>query len=288
MVILNRISGFSDEIAPDLETQVASFNKLGISHIEMREVDGNNLIFHSDEKVRSIKSYLYSNGITLSALGSPLGKIGILEDFESHFEDFKRAVEVAHMMETPYIRIFSYYIPSNSDPDIYKEEVFERTGRFVDYASTQDVILLHENEKDIYGEKAAECKKLMDAFYGDHFKATYDFANFIQAGENTTEAYKLLKPYIEYIHVKDALFVDGSVVPAGMGDGNMEWILNDLLKSGFEGYLSIEPHLTDFVGFASLEGSGKKTLLKEGNKLSGFDAFALAHKSLLDIINNYL
>lgn len=282
--IKNRLTGFADEIANELDVQVASVKKLGISHIEMRGVDGNNLIYHTDEKVKYIKNYLDDNGISLSALGSPLGKIGIQDAFEPHFEAFKRAVEVGHMMETKNIRMFSFYIPQDKPLSEYEEAVFERIGKFVDYAKKNDAVLLHENEKGIYGEKAAECKKLMDCFYGDNFKAIFDFANFVQAKDDTLEGYKLLKPYISYIHIKDALWDTGEVVPAGLGDGNVKAILKDLNDSGFEGYLSIEPHLSDFTGFSSLEGTGKRTLLKEGKKLSDFEAFELAYNSLLDVL----
>ena len=284
MAMTDRITGFADEIANELEVQVASVKKLGISHIEMRGVDGNNLIYHSDEKVKQIKEYLDANGITLSALGSPLGKIGINDDFEPHFEAFKRAVEIGHMMDTPNIRMFSFYIPQDKSLQECEAAVFDRLGRFADYAKANGAVLLHENEKGIYGEKAAECKKIMDAFYGDNFKAIFDFANFVQAQDDTLEGYKLLKPYIAYIHVKDALWENGAVVPAGMGDGNVKAILKDLNSSGFNGFLSLEPHLSDFVGFATLEGTDKKTLLTEGKKLSGFEAFELAHKSLLEVL----
>lgn len=286
MSSLNKITGFSDEIASDLKTQVDAVKKLNLSHIEMRGVDGNNLIFHNSQKVWEIKNYLNENGISLSALGSPLGKIGIHDDFEAHFEAFKRAVEIAHMMETPNIRMFSFYLPGNCNPSEYEGEVFEKIGRFAHYAEVNNVVLLHENEKGIYGEKAAECKKLMDTFYGDHFKAIFDFANFVQAKENTLDAYQLMKPYIAYIHVKDALMDSGSVVPAGMGDGNVEAILKDLKQSGYNGFLSLEPHLSDFYGFAQLEGTEKKTLMTDGKKLTGFEAFALAHQSLLKILEN--
>lgn len=285
MSIADRITGFADEIANELEVQVSSVKKLGISHIEMRGVDGSNLIYHPDEKVKQIKEYLDANGITLSALGSPLGKIGIDDDFEPHFEDFKRAVEIAHMMETSYIRMFSFYIPKDRPITEYETKVFDRIGRFADYAKANDAVLLHENEKGIYGEKAAECRKLMETFYGDNFKAIFDFANFVQARDDTLEGYKLLKPYIAYIHVKDALWENGAVVPAGMGDGNVKVILKDLHDSGFGGYLSLEPHLSDFIGFSTLEGTDKKTLLTEGKKLSGFEAFKLAHSALLAAVN---
>ena len=279
-----KITGFADEIANELTIQVEALQGLGIKYMEMRGVDGDNLIFHSDEKIQEIKKYLDDNGIRLSALGSPLGKIGIGEDFTPHFESFKRAVEVAHRMECNRIRMFSFYIPQGEAPETYEGQVFERIGRFVDYAAANDAVLLHENEKEIYGEKAKECRKLMDTFYGEHFKAIFDFANFVQARENTLEAYQLLKDSIAYIHVKDALWEDGSVVPAGYEDGHVEQILTDLFDSGFDGFLSLEPHLFDFAGFAGLEKDGVSLKGNSSKVLSGLEAFILAYDSLKRIL----
>ena len=149
------------------------------------------------------------------------------------------------------------------------------------------MILLHENEKGIYGEKAKECKKLMEHFYGDHFKCIFDFANFIQAEENTWNAYELLKPYIAYIHVKDALLKDGSVVPAGYGDGQVARILGDLIQNGYSGYLSLEPHLFEFKGLASLENTEHKTVIQTDKALTGFEAFSLAHEALQKILQSF-
>ncbi len=296
-----KLSGFADEIAPDLTTQIEGVKKIGIHYIEMRGVDGNNLIHHNDVKVKEIKARLDDAGIKLSALGSPLGKIGIDDPFEPHFEEFKRAVEIAHMMETHNIRMFSFYVPGDRPADSMKkngsndpgksirERVFERLGRFAEYAKAEDIRLLHENEKGIYGEKAAECLEIMDAFGGDHFKAIFDFANFVQAGQDTLEAYEMLKDHIAYIHVKDAVSGSGRVVPSGFGDGNVKEILERLFIGGFKGFLSIEPHLFDFDGFAGLE-TGRSSLpsfvpeFEEGRKLSGFEAFSLAHEALLNIL----
>lgn len=275
----SKLSGFADEITDDLTRQVKHVKSLGMSYIEMRGVDGNNLIFHNDEKVKSIKAYLDENGIKLSALGSPLGKIGIKDDFDKHFEDYKRAVEVAHMMDCKNIRMFSYYIPDGEDADKYKEEVFNRTGKFVDYAKKNDAVLLHENEKGIYGDNAKRCLNLMEEFYGDNFKCIFDFANFVQVKQDTLEAYEMLKKYIFYFHVKDALFVNGQVTPAGYGDGHVKEILTTELEKGFNGFLSLEPHLSDFAGFASLEKSGEG-FEKYDKKLTGPESFSLAYEAL--------
>lgn len=278
------ITGFADEIAQELDTQIESVKKLGIKYIEMRGVDGDNLIFHTDDKVKEIKNKLDDAGIKLSALGSPLGKIGIEDPFEPHFEQFKRACEIANMMDTKNIRMFSFYVADDKRRE-FRDEVFERMGRFVDYAKKSDVVLLHENEKGIYGEKAPECRELMDEFACDNFCAIFDFANFVQAGQDTLEAYELLKDFIVYMHIKDARNGSGIVVPAGFGDGNVEEILGKLFNSGFNGFLSLEPHLFDFKGFDGLERGNKTPIASSGAVLSGFEGFALAHESLIKILN---
>lgn len=279
-----RLTGFADEISGELDEQINGLKGLDMHFVEMRGVDGDNLIFHSDSKVKEIKKKLDDNGIKLSALGSPLGKIGITDDFTKHFEEFKRAIEIAHMMECQNIRMFSFYIPEGKSPADYETEVFDRLGRFVDYASANDAVLLHENEKGIYGAKAPECLKLMENFYGSHFNCIFDFANFVQCKQDTLEAYEMLKQYIAYVHVKDALFADGSVVPAGLGDGNVAFIIKDLISNGFEGFLSIEPHLFDFKGFAELEKNVRSIRPADGRILSGLEAFTLAHSALQKIL----
>ncbi len=276
------LTGFADEIDSGLDKQIEVIHKLGMAYIEMRGVNGKELVAYPLNEVRNIKKCLEENGIRLSSIGSPIGKIYITDDFEPHMELYKRTVEIAHIMETPYIRIFSFYIPKGEEPDNYKGKVMAQLGRFVDYANNNNIILLHENEKDIYGDIAVRCKEIMEQFYGKHFRAVFDFANFIQCHQDTLQAYEMLKQYVAYVHVKDALWKDGSVVPAGMGDGHLEDILRMMKKAGYQGFLSLEPHLSEFVGFHNLEnGTDKKQIER---KLTGEEAFTLAHQSLIKIL----
>ena len=284
MKIYEKISGFADEIAQELDVQIEAVSRLGIQYIEMRGVDGNNLIYHPDAKVKEIKQKLEDAGIKLSALGSPLGKIGIEDPFEPHFEEFKRACEIAHRMDSKNIRMFSFYIPEGKEKE-YKGKVFDRLGRFADYAGRNDIVLLHENEKGIYGAKAPECLEIMKKLGSDHFRAIFDFANFVQCGQDTLEAYDLLKDYVDYIHVKDARKENGTVVPVGYGDGNVEAILKKLFASGFDGFLSLEPHLFDFKGFEGLERGRTASLSQSGQALSGAEAFAVAHRALCEVLD---
>ncbi len=274
-----QLSGFADEIDMSLEKQIEVLKKLNMSYVEMRGVNGKGLVEHSVEEVKEINKRLEGEGISLSSVGSPIGKINIKDDFAPHMELYKHTVEIAHEMKTPNIRMFSFFMPSNSKYEPYREAVIDRLGQFVDYAKSNGVLLLHENEKGIYGDVADRCLELMKAFYGDHFKAVFDFANFVQCRQDTLEAYEMLKPYIFYVHIKDALWSDASVVPAGMGDGHVEEILKMLKNEGYEGFLSLEPHLSDFAGFDALEQN-----TSQKKKLSGEEAFTMAYEALKQIL----
>lgn len=276
------LSGFADEIDPSLDEQIRVLKKLGMNHIEMRGVNGKGLVEYTLEEAKEIKKRLDAEGFALSSVGSPIGKIKITDDFEPHMELYKHTVDLAHLMEARYIRMFSFFMPEGcEDYSPYKDEVMARLGKFVDYAKANDIILLHENEKDIYGDVASRCLEIQKNFYCDHFKAVFDFANFVQCKQDTLEAYEMMKPYVEYIHIKDARWDDASVVPPGIGDGHVAEILAKFKAAGYHGYLSLEPHLADFAGFAALEMNASQK-----KKLGGEEAFTLAHDSLVKIIES--
>lgn len=275
------LSAFSDEIDTDLKTQMDVLEQHGISHIEMRGVNGRNLVQYTLEEVREIKMQLDSRGFKISAVGSPIGKIKITEDFQPHLDLFKHTLEIASILEARYIRMFSFFLPQNEDPAIYRDEVMCRWREFINAAAGTGITLLHENEKDIYGDTPKRCLDLIKTMNSSFFRLTFDPANFIQCNVKTyPEAFELLKEHIEYIHIKDALYKDHSVVPAGYGDGRVEEILKELYEEGFKGFLSIEPHLGSFVGFAELEPNSSTNEMPEG----GPKQFAIALEALKKIL----
>lgn len=269
------VSCFADEIDVSVDKQIALLQELGIGWIEFRSGDGKGVADYTEKEAEMLMSRLSANGIRISAVGSPIGKIDITQDFEPHFETYRHIVELAGILDTSFIRMFSFFMPEGEEPDKFRDEVMRRMDRMVEYAAGRNVVLLHENEKGIYGDSAARCLDLMKLFYGDHFRCTFDFANFVQCGQDTLEAYEMLRPYISYIHVKDALRENGDVVPAGTGDGNVAEILNRLDEEGYAGFLSLEPHLADFAGLKSLEKE-----VKERGRTDGEEAFCTAYRAL--------
>jgi len=274
------LSAFADEIDMDLRTQMDVLEDHDISYIEMRGVNGKGVVEYSLKEVEEIKNQLDDRGFKISAVGSPLGKIMITDDFDPHFDLFKHTMKVADILETEYIRMFSFFIPEGDKPEKYRREVLTRWEKFLHEAAGSGITLLHENEKEIYGDTAEHCLDLLETLKCDHFRAIFDPANFVQCGVETyPRAYELLKDYIEYLHIKDALYSDGSVVPSGYGDGKIKEILSELYERDFAGFLSLEPHLGSFEGLSELERDDYADLPEGGPQ-----KFALAADALKDVL----
>lgn len=271
------LSGFADEINPLMDVQLRVLNDLGIRFIELRGVDGNNITSLTLEETEALKKKLDANGVQVSAIGSPLGKISVHDEFEPHLALFDHVVKQAAILGTKYIRMFSFYDADEKERD----EVLRRLDLFLKHTPS-GLTLLHENEKGIYGNTAPRCLDLLETFKGAPLLATYDPANLIQEKQDALESFDLLKPYIAYVHVKDARMEDGAVVPAGMGDAHWDKLISRLEEMNYEGFLSLEPHLADFAGYHALEREAD--WMKDKSADNGEAMFRLAHHALTQLL----
>ena len=237
-----QLAGFADEVSPELDAQVAAFAKLRISHFELRGVAGKNVLDFDQPLREQIKSKLTANGLAVACIGSPIGKVKIDEPFGPHFERFKIAVESAKFFDAKLIRVFSYYPPEGGEISKHRDEVMRRFAEKIKFIAGTDLTLVHENERQIFGEGVANCLDLMKTINSPQLRSAFDFANFVQAGEDPLINWPILKPFTAHIHIKDAK-KDGTVVPAGQGAGQLGPILKDAWSSGYRGFLSLEPHL---------------------------------------------
>ena len=270
------LSGFADEISPDLDVQLNVLDKLRIRYLELRGVWDKGVLTLSDAEVDTIKAEMDRRGIGVSAIGSPIGKIKIDDPFEPHLADFRRAVDLAELFGAPYIRMFSFFVPEG-EADHYRPQVMERLCALLESVQGHNVTLLHENERHIYGDIPRRCRDIVDTMASPQMRITFDPANFVQCGVHPFgEAYGLLEDHVEYLHVKDSIMADKSVVPAGLGDGQIQDLLAATVARGFGGdqadiFVSLEPHLQSggpFRGF------------------SGPDLFETAAKALRGLMEN--
>jgi sugar phosphate isomerase/epimerase len=274
-----RISAFADEASPKIQGQIDAMHRNGISLLEIRGVDGENISKITAAKAREVRSMLDAEGIKVWSMGSPIGKFHLEKaPFEEHLDDFKRVLEYADILGADKIRMFSFHpVPGLTEDQMYEVAV-EHLSKLCDL-TPDSIVLCHENEKKIFGETPENCLKILKAL--PKIRAVFDPANFVQCGVDTLKAWEMMKPYVEYVHIKDAN-EEGTVVPAGFGLGNIPTILKDYFSRGGE-VMTLEPHLHLFAGLDKLEDGES---LKPGVRTyrDNDEAFDAAVKALNDIL----
>ncbi|MFO7168030.1 MAG: sugar phosphate isomerase/epimerase family protein [Chloroflexota bacterium] len=237
------LSAFGDEIADDLATQLDVLASDGVRHLELRGAWGKNVLDLDREELRRARALLDERGFGVSAIGSPIGKSHLDRPPEFELERLERAAQACDALGTRNIRIFSFYVPAGR-ADEHREEVLARMGRLAKRAGELGVQLLHENEKEIYGDTGERCRDLLESIGSPALRMAFDPANFVQCGVRPMDdAWPLLAEYVTHVHIKDAVFADGSVRPAGQGDGAVPQLLHELVARGYQGFLTLEPHL---------------------------------------------
>jgi 3-dehydroshikimate dehydratase len=256
-----RLSAFADEISPDLNEQAEVLLSEGIHFIDFRAAWHTNILDLSDEQIVKAKEILDARGIGVAAIGSPIGKVPVDTPLEVHMERFERALTVAKLFSTKYIRIFSFYPPQSAgegipDPATYREDVLRYLREMTARASAAGIILVHENEKGIYGDTIARNVDLLQSIDNPYLRAVLDPANYLQCQQTPyPDAYGAVRPWLEYVHVKD-VSADGTLVVAGEGEGHWPDLLQRLRADGYDGFLALEPHLASagqYQGFSGPE-----------------------------------
>ena len=274
-----RLCAFADEAASDRAGQIKALRENRISLLEIRGVDGVNIAELTEEAAKTFRDQLDEAGIAVWSIGSPAGKTPITDDFSKEERQFEHLLRMADIFGASCIRLFSFY--GTGGQETWFPEVVRRLERFVTMAAGSGVRLCHENEKGIYGDTAARCLAIHQAL--PEVKAVFDPANFIQCGQDVMEAWRLLSPYVAYGHIKDCT-ADGRVVPPGDGVGALREYIPLFAKAGGE-VLTLEPHLTAFVGLSGLEEAGNRSevgqVLRFDNSRAAFDYAADSLKAIL-------
>jgi len=237
-----KLSAFADEIGSDPELQFSTLEKLGVGEIQLRGAWGKNVMELSTRELADLKSIAESHGLGFHGIGSPLGKLNISEDVQTSIDGVRTAAAAAHAVGSERVRVFSFYYDSGVSPESIHSQVIDRLGSMLEVAEQSGVTLIHENEKDIYGDTGDRCLDL--AVNLPALGHCFDFSNFVQCDEDTLECWNKLRDYVVYFDVKDAIAGSGVVVPAGEGDGRFVEIFRDAISSGYNDRFNLEPHLS--------------------------------------------
>jgi 3-dehydroshikimate dehydratase len=244
------LSAFADEISPDPREQIAVLKSCNIRHIEFRSIEKTNVLALSDAQLAEFQKLLTGEGMKLSAIGSPIGKVPINSPFEPHLDQFKRAIELCHRFGTPNIRVFSYYPPSDKPFDgnwsPYRDEVMQRMRVKAELAARENVKLYHENEHKIFGDSPERVLDLVKTVNHPALRLAYDAANWVFCGYDPKRGWEMTRDFVEHLHIKDWKGTGeqshtGCI--AGTGDGDIVCSIYDAVKRRYDGFAVMEPHL---------------------------------------------
>ncbi|MBQ8552519.1 MAG: sugar phosphate isomerase/epimerase [Clostridia bacterium] len=274
------MSAFADEYSRDFDTQIKALCENGIGYIEPRFIGAKGIADINADEAREIKRKLDAAGIRASSVGSPLGKIKLSDDFSAHLETCRRVFETANILDTRNVRMFSFYAADGKNIADYRDEVIDKLGQMIELAGSCGLTLCHENEGGIYGETADACLDLLDTF-GGWLRCVFDMGNFVYGGHDPVEAYGKLNPYIEYFHIKDALY-SHAIVPPGCGEAKIAEILREHAERyDRDVFVTLEPHLSIQDDVKALTGREINSPYKFENKQV---AFVVAADKLKEII----
>lgn len=252
------LTGFADEAGTDIDTQIKATLELGWRDIESRNIDGKNIHDIADEAFGAVCAKLAGAGVRINCFGSAIANWGkkINEPFDSSLAETRRAIPRMQRLGTKMVRIMSFAVLPDREPDDQMEEerfkrVRELTAMFLD-AGIQPV---HENCMNYGGMGYTYTLKLLDNVPG--LKLVYDTGNPIFTDDrckpkpypkqSSWEFYRNVKEHIAYVHIKDGRWnAENSkceFTHAGEGDGDVKRIVKDLLDGGYDGGISMEPHL---------------------------------------------
>ncbi len=246
-------SGISDESGKDIATQIKAHQELGWRHLELRGIDGVNLTQLDDDQFDAVYAAVADAGMTVSCFASAIANWArpITGDFAEDEQDLRRAIPRMHRFSTPFIRVMSY--PNDPERPIdeseWRKESIRRMKILARLAEDGGVMLVHENCSGWGGLSAENSNILLGEVNSPALKVVFDTGNPVTYGQNAWEYYQLVAEDIVYVHIKDAQKIDGKdhYCMCGDGEGYVKEIVADLLKNGYDGGFSIEPHLAAVI-----------------------------------------
>lgn len=273
------LSAFADEAGATLAEQIAALKENGITYIEPRSIDEKGILDLSEEELTAVAEELRNNGIKVNSLGSPIGKFNIEDDFELHLAAFDKAIRACKILGTDKMRMFSFFVKQDELAK-HRDEVIRRLNALVDIAAKNGITLCHENESRIYGQMPAEVRDILSSVKG--LAGIFDPANYRMNDADVMDGIDATLLNFAYMHIKDANFATQEILPAGEGEGRIGEIIDIVNeKCSGEVFLTLEPHLTEFFAYKSIDEHELKGKYTFSTSREAFDFAANALKKLL-------
>ncbi len=262
-------TGFADEGSPKLADQIAITKELGWKYIEARKIDDKMLGTMSDEEFARVEELLEGSGVSINCYGSAVANWACHprseEDFQASKKELLTAIPRMQKLGIKMLRGMSFAVPMDEPCGSagLEKVAFSKTKELVEICADNGIIYGHENCMNIGGMSHEHTLRMLEFVNNPALKLIFDTGNpcFLPRRlgpqpwptQSAWEFYTAVRPYIAYVHIKDATFgapladnpyrFTANFTWAGEGCGHVRAIVTDLLKTGYNGGFSMEPHL---------------------------------------------
>ncbi|MBU2494960.1 MAG: sugar phosphate isomerase/epimerase family protein [Candidatus Omnitrophota bacterium] len=252
------LTGFADEAASDIDSQIKATKELGWKFIEARAIDGINLTSVSEEKFSEVCDKLQDAKISINCFGSGVANWSqkMTEPPDPSYAEMERAIPRMKRLGTKLIRIMSFAIPPEALDQDWSVEAIKRIKVIAKLAEDNGIVCVHENCSGWGSLSYEHTLRLLEGVNSPALKLVFDTGNPVfdddvrgvkpYKKQNSLEFYRAVREHIIYVHIKDG-YIDGDkpvFTFPGEGNGYVREILTDLLKTGYDGGFSVEPHMT--------------------------------------------
>ncbi|MFK7911703.1 MAG: sugar phosphate isomerase/epimerase family protein [Akkermansiaceae bacterium] len=251
-----KLTGFADEAAPDLPTQIKATQALGWDYISARGIDGKNIHDLDEAAFDTAYGQLEDAGIKIAEFGSLIGSWSknIVSDFTITMDEVERCIPRMHRLGTQIVRVMSYAQEPWGD-DQHEQERFKRLRAITSRFSEEGITVAHENCMNYGGFSSGHTLKLIEEVPG--MKLIFDTGNPVfqrdrsredQPWQDAWQFYQDIIDQVIHIHVKDCRNpisddVEPEYVFPGEGQAYIPAIMEDLKKRDYQGFIAIEPHV---------------------------------------------
>ncbi len=279
------ITGISDEAGKSIDAQIQAHKVLGWDHLELRLVNGKNIAGElSDREFNEVVQAVEENAMKVSGFSSAIGNWArpIVGEFAKDVSDLQVSVKRMKRLNTKNIRIMSW-VGDGVDESVWKAEAIKRSKELAKIAEDNGITLLHENCTGWGGLSADNMLEIKDEVDSSAFKLLYDLGNVISYNMNPLDFFITIRKHFDYIHIKDAKtnILGGhsdEFTYCGEGDAMIANLLAIIiLEDGYDGFISIEPHIAAIVHKAAAS-----TSVTEEQKTNSYIAYG---KRLIEIVN---